>query len=761
MKTSVMPDTGRRLPFRSRHNRQAAEEALGAGDRVRAMELYARAADWPQATRLAQELGDEAKLVEYSLMGAVGEVPAAVRGNPLQAAELLAARGHHAEAIPLFERGRSFLQAGKSALAAGQGPRAAALLHQAGAWLQSARCFEEAGNLEEALHVAEEGIVSLGRTVAGTGAGAARIEELSLVRADLLLRLGRGDTAGAVLKSVPPSARAAALLERAGRPNEAFQAYLEVGLTDEASRVAARAPNRQRLLAQIYLRTGRPAEAGHLLGKLGLAREAAEAYGAAKEWAWAASRWEAAGEPLRAAEAYERAGRPRDAARCYEAGGRVAQAAEVLARSGDAGRAAAVPVRGGPAVEAARTFLAAGDTTRAASLLMPIRADDPGFADAAMLLAPLLIGEGFAEEALDRLRRLPSGLEPALDIEREYWQARSLEALGRTGEALAAYDRVLGRDAGHRDAAGRAEGLRQAERTAPAGARQPAAPRAAQAARAAARDLPVVGGILAGRYEILAEIGQGGMGTVYKARDVELDEIVAIKTVRAPEEGGGGEEARLLREVQICRRISHPNVVRVYDLGRFAGGRFVTMELIEGLRLDELIAQESPLPFARIRSLLAEIAAGLAEAHGQGVVHRDLKPSNVMVTGSRVKILDFGIASMAGLGARLTQTGFTMGSPLYMSPEQILGRDLDARSDLYSLGILAYILVTGREPYELADPSVLALKQLREPAPDARLLRPDTPEVWVQLLARLLAKKPHLRFGSAEELGKALGRLPV
>jgi eukaryotic-like serine/threonine-protein kinase len=251
------------------------------------------------------------------------------------------------------------------------------------------------------------------------------------------------------------------------------------------------------------------------------------------------------------------------------------------------------------------------------------------------------------------------------------------------------------------------------------------------------------------------------MSQVYKAHDLELGETVAIKVMLAPEEGNPEEEARLLREVQICRRISHPNVVRVFDLGRFPAGLFVTMEFIEGHGLDYVIATESPLPFARIRSMLAEIGAGLHEAHTQGIIHRDLKPSNVMVTTNRVKILDFGIASMAGLGARLTQAGFAMGSPMYMSPDQILGLELDGRSDLYSLGLLAYTLIAGREPYDLVDSRVLVFKQLQEAAPDIRRFRPETPEPWAAFVHRLLAKEPEDRLQSAQEFLEALAKLPV
>jgi serine/threonine-protein kinase len=328
---------------------------------------------------------------------------------------------------------------------------------------------------------------------------------------------------------------------------------------------------------------------------------------------------------------------------------------------------------------------------------------------------PLLIEEGFHDEALSRLARLPLGPE------RLYWEER----------------------------------VRSARDAHPPASAIPVAARDTQST--AERIFP--GQRLAGRYDILGRLGRGGMGQVYKAYDVELDETVAIKTLLRPSDDGGPEEARLLREVQICRRISHPNVVRVYDLGRFPGGLFVTMEYLEGRSLDRMIDPESPMPFGRVRAILAEIAEGLGEAHALGVVHRDLKPANVMVTPTRVKILDFGIARL-GSDPRMTQAGFVLGSPSYMSPDQLQGLDLDGRSDLYSLGVLAFTLLAGREPFESLEPTVLALKHLQEAPPDIRGLRPETPDAWVALLDRLLAKSREDRFQSAGEVLDALRELP-
>ncbi len=185
------------------------------------------------------------------------------------------------------------------------------------------------------------------------------------------------------------------------------------------------------------------------------------------------------------------------------------------------------------------------------------------------------------------------------------------------------------------------------------------------------------------------------------------------------------------------------------------------MELLEGQTLDNVISPFDNLPLSKIRFYLSEIAAGLQEAHALGIVHRDLKPSNVMVAEKRLKILDFGIARMTGFDSRLTRTGFAFGSPMFMSPEQLMGETLDGRSDLYSLGIVAYALAAGREPFIDENPAVLALRHLQEEPPDVRQFRPDLPAPWVAFLARLLAKKPDERFASAQEVLAALETLPV
>ena len=273
----------------------------------------------------------------------------------------------------------------------------------------------------------------------------------------------------------------------------------------------------------------------------------------------------------------------------------------------------------------------------------------------------------------------------------------------------------------------------------------------------------VPGQMLTDRYEILGELGQGGMSRVYRARDRDLDDEVAIKTVLTPALGRSEDEDRLLQEVRICRKISHPNVVRVHDFGRFPGGIFITMELLEGPGLDRVIREQAPLEVARVRKLLTGIAAALSEAHRLDIIHRDLKPSNVILVDGRVKVLDFGIARMGDGSAtpQLTRTGEVVGSPMFMAPEQIQGQPLAGTCDLYALGVLAYTLLTGSEPFVAETATAVVMKHLHDPVPDVRERRPELPEDWADLIAKLLAKKPEDRYQSAEELLEVLPGLPT
>ena len=259
--------------------------------------------------------------------------------------------------------------------------------------------------------------------------------------------------------------------------------------------------------------------------------------------------------------------------------------------------------------------------------------------------------------------------------------------------------------------------------------------------------------IVAGRYEVLGLLGAGGMGAVYKVRDREIDEVVALKMLRREVAESPGALDRFRREVKLARRVTHPNVARTFDLGEHGGDRFLTMELVEGQSLAAVLAGAHHLSLARVIDLVGPICAGLGAAHAAGVVHRDLKPDNVMVSADgRVVITDFGVARAQEAGAA-QRTAVPVGTPAYMAPEQVeASADVDNRADIYALGVMLFELLTGRLPWEGGSVYAVAAMRLTLPPPDPRTFKPDLPEPVALLVMRCMARLPEDRPATAEEI---------
>jgi serine/threonine protein kinase len=260
------------------------------------------------------------------------------------------------------------------------------------------------------------------------------------------------------------------------------------------------------------------------------------------------------------------------------------------------------------------------------------------------------------------------------------------------------------------------------------------------------------GSTFAGRYQIIEKLGSGGMGKVYKVLDKEVNAKVALKLVKPEIAADEKTIERFRNELKMARDIGHKNVCRMYDLNREKGSYYITMEYVSGEELKGMIRMMGQLSAGKAISIAKQVCEGLAEAHRLGVVHRDLKPQNIMIDKEgNARIMDFGIArSLKAKG--ITEKGLIIGTPEYMSPEQAEGKGIDHRSDIYSLGIILYEMVTGREPFEGETPLGIAMKHKSEIPKDPRELNTQIPEDLSKVILRCMEKDKENRFQNAEEL---------
>jgi serine/threonine-protein kinase len=274
------------------------------------------------------------------------------------------------------------------------------------------------------------------------------------------------------------------------------------------------------------------------------------------------------------------------------------------------------------------------------------------------------------------------------------------------------------------------------------------------------KECRTVGLKMLGRYRILGELGRGAMGVVYRAVDPLIEREVALKTLLAdlPEDVIDEVRVRFLREARSAGRLNHPNIVTIFDVGQEGATAYIAMEFLEGRSLHQMLKEPQRIPFHTAADIVAQVADALHHAHQFSIVHRDVKPANVVVAPSgRAKLTDFGVAYVPA--SNVTQTGSALGSPRYMAPEQVLGQPIDARADIFSLGVVLYELLARRNPFEWpGDTTVFALMQriAGEPHPPLRQIDPQIPAGFDRIMDRALAKRPQDRYQRASEFASDL-----
>jgi len=381
--------------------------------------------------------------------------------------------------------------------------------------------------------------------------------------------------------------------------------------------------------------------------------------------------------------------------------------------------------------------------------------------------------DNFEQRFAELKRRKPSGTVLG-DL---YTLGTQLESRGRAVQATAVFRHLARIDNTYKDVSGRLKRLMDTDRAKPkAGASPAPSPSRAPAAAASAAVLRPAGQEVAspvaaaapegeeqqrlGRYKLEREIGRGAMGIVYLGRDTAINRSVAIKAIPLASEFSDAElveaRSRFFREAETAGRLNHPNIVTIYDVGEERGLAYIAMEYLKGRHLSDHTTSNNLLEPRKVLEVIGRTAEALGFAHKQQVVHRDIKPANLMYDASTdiLKITDFGIARLTGAGS--TRTGIVLGTPSFMSPEQLEGRNVTGHSDLFSLGVSLFQLLTGQLPFT-ADSMTGLMQQIAEvPHPPLRAFRPDLPECVEVLIDRALAKNPDERFDTGAQMAAAL-----
>lgn len=696
--------------------REVARILEQQGRHAEAAEHYERVGDLEKAGMLYAEAGELAR-AERVLMAV---------SKPLVVAELYERKGHLLKAAELYDNTRFFTKAGEC-------------YERGGEALKAALCFQKAS----LTHVKRE---------LGTGVGEFDEEGLRLAQ-----------RSAGLFEKVGKHQEAAEMYQRCGQNDRAAQGYAAAGLLEKAADVYERA-GRGEDAAKLFEQMGQARRAAGIRAeqarKEGRRRDAAKLYEEAGDWSRAAEEYRALGELTHAAELFEKHGDVNMAAELFGSAGDFARAAGALERGGELERAlrlhrqvndlegiARVAEKMERFIEAAEACAQLNNEEEYIRLLQAVPTGHPDRRRACTLLGKLFIERGMPSVARQCLAEAMEGQGVRLDnIDTQYFLALASEHLKEFQKAKEIYERITALRFDYKDV-----NLRLKQLSSSHGETTPL-PRETEPPAAVVAALPTLG---KDRYEIQETIGHGSTGQVYRALDRVLGRTVALKCIDLRESSVPLTPTSFLREAQIIAGLDHENIVRIFEVARSDGNLVLVLEYVEGRSLkDELLAC-GRLPWRRVARLGAQIAKALEFAHERQLVHQDVKPSNILLgPGDKVKITDFGLARriVDRAGSSIT----VCGTPYYMSPEQVLGKAVDYRTDLYSLGATLYETLVGHPPF--TDPNLFE-QHLSTPAPSPRESAIEVPEEMDAVIRRCMAKVMADRPPSAKYVADVCDRL--
>ena len=676
----------------------------------------------------------------------------------LEAAELYVKAGSYGSAAVIFARQGEFARAAEANFEGGNISQAAEMFEKAGDHRRAAECYEKSDFPRDAARSYAKcqqwlkAALCLDRELVELAAAAsrddrAREEHAKLVRmtGQLFQRAGELERAENTLMKGGLYEPAAELAAKRGDSARAVELFLKARMAPRAAEVLQRAGNAEaasRVLAEYHRDRGEHADAAKHFEASGELIEAADLYRLLERYAEAAGCYERAGAPAQAAEMYVGAGDRAKAAACYERAERYSDAAECFALVGDDVREAEMLEKAGANLRAGRLHREKGRDDAAIAALQNVGADDPDFAAASALLGEIFRERQMHSVAISKLRDAIGERELDRDNLRVFYcLATVYEASGEIQEAHRLYEKILAFDFKYEDVEARLARTREQLQNAP--------PEKAAAGGAASGK--------SGRYIIRGTLGRGGMGVVYKADDTVLDRTVAFKVLPDALRENPQALKNFLREAKSAAQLNHPNIVMVYDAGEQDGVFYIAMEYVDGHTLKEIIKRRGRIAPKGVAHVLSQMCEALAYAHDKKIVHRDIKTANAMWTVDRkAKIMDFGLAKV--IEEVRNHTTVVSGTPYYMSPEQTLGKNVDHRTDIYSLGVSLFEMATGGLPFTEGN---LPYHHVHTPPPDPREAVPDLPDVIVQIIDRCMRKDPEERYPSTRDILAELRADPI
>jgi tetratricopeptide (TPR) repeat protein len=715
----------------------AAEYAFASGLLEEAAGYFIEAEEYVRAAEIRHDQNRFIECAELYLKGHKFDSAGRIfsqQGEHKRAAEAYLEAGNKTVAAEMFEKAGDFRRAGDCYAQTDFARHAAKAYVKCNEWKKAAECLDQV--------IIEES------TGAAASDPARQAETRKLVRmaGDLYVRAGLQAKAQAIFERGGLWAPAAELALQLGKQEQAAALFQKGGNAQQAAQVLkdlGKGADASRLLAEHHRDKGNDEEAARHFLEAGDYLAAGDLYRLMEQFEKAGECFEKLGEFAQAAEMFTSAGDRQRAAQNYERGGRFAEAAENFAQSGEKGREAELLARAGQKLRAGELHLASGLEEEAIKVLQELTPEHADFAKAAAILGEIFRKHGKLSLAIKKLTHAIGSNPVSRDNLQAYYSLASVyEANQQIQEAAELYEKILAFDYHHADVSQRLEGAR--EKLKKLAAEQKAAAQSSAQLSASQKQ---------GRYKILSKLGRGGMGVVYKAQDTVLDRTVAFKVLPETLKENPQALKNFLREAKSAAQLNHTNIVTVYDAGEQDGAYYIAMEYVDGHTLKEIIKHRGRISPGGIVHVLAQMCEALAYAHENKIVHRDVKTANAMWTkDKKAKIMDFGLAK--AVEELRNHTTVVSGTPYYMSPEQTLGKNVDHRTDIYSLGVSVFEMATGTLPFREGN---LPYHHVHTPPPDPREFTPDLPQVLCAIIARCLEKDPGNRYGSTREILAELG----